>query len=138
MRIKPASEIAAKFRRVAQQRTQDYADAVKDPGIDWAASTAASKAAWEGGMQAAIQRDAFGKGVAKAGNDKYRRKVVELGTQRWAPGVAASEQDYANGFAPYRDALERTPLPPRAPRGDPRNNERQAIVARTLTDVRMR
>jgi len=40
--------------------------------------------------------------------------------------------DYEKGFAPYRDEIEKTALPPRYPRRDPRNIQRVATIAAAL------
>lgn len=138
IRVKSAAEIAAKWARVAPQRDADYKAGVADPSVAWAAAAAASEETYAAGVNDAIGRKAFGKGVAKAGDDKWRRKTTEVGTQRWANGIRAGASDFESGFAPFKEALERVELPPRAPRGDPRNLERVAAVARALSERRRR
>jgi len=138
IRIKSAAEIAAKWSRVAPQRDADYKAGVTDPSVAWAAAAAASAETYAAGVNEAIGRGAFAKGIAKAGDDKWRRKTGEVGTQRWAQGIRAGAADFESGFAPFKEALERVELPPRAPRGDPRNLERVAAVARALSERRRR
>jgi hypothetical protein len=138
IRVKSAAEIAAKWSRVAPQRDADYKSGVADPAVDWAKAAAASEETFAAGVQDAIGRGAFAKGVAKAGDEKWRRKTSEVGTQRWAQGIRAAAGDFEAGFAPFKEALERVELPPRAPRGDPRNLERVAAVARALSERRRR
>lgn len=138
MKIKPASEIREKYSRRAASAQDDYNKGVDDTSIDWQAATRAASSTYADGVNDAIQRGAFGKGVERSGNDKWRRKTNELGKPRWAPGVRAAAADYETGFAPIRDALERTTLPPRRPRGDPQNNERQAIASRAASEARKR
>lgn len=136
IKVKSAAEIAAKWSRVSAQRDSDYKAGVSDPGVDWAKGAAAASETYAAGVQDAISRGAFGKGVSKAGNEKWQRKVQEIGTQRWSPGIRAAEGDMAEGFAPYAEALSRVELPPRAPRGDPRNIERVTAVAVALAKAR--
>lgn len=138
IRVKSAKDIADKWSRVSAQRDQDYKAGVSDPGVEWARGAAAAEETYAAGVQEAIARGAFAKGVNAAGDEKWRRKTVEIGTTRWSPGIRAAVQDFEEGFAPYRDALERLDLPPRAPRGDPRNIDRVAAVARALSEVRKR
>lgn len=138
IRVKPAGEIASKWARVSAQRDQDYKAGVSDTGVEWAKNAAAAEETYAAGVQEAIGRGAFEKGIARAGDEKWRRKTTEVGTQRWAPGIRAAEGDFEEGFAPFREALERVDLPPRAPRGDPRNLERVAAVARALSERRRR
>lgn len=137
-RIKPASEIAAKWARVAPQRQQDFEAGVRDPGVEWARPTAAARESWEAGIGDAVQRGAFSKGVEASGTELWRRKVVDVGTARWGPGVRAAQTDFENGFAPFQQVIERTPLPPRGMRGDPRNIERSAVLAAALSAARRR
>lgn len=137
-RVKPAADIAAKWARVAPTRQQDFEAGVADPQVDWARSTSAARESWEQGINESIQRGAFSRGVESAGSEKWRRKTRDVGAQRWGAGVRAAQQDMETAIQPYRDAIERTVLPPRGPRGDPRNLERSAVMARALADVRRR
>lgn len=130
--IRSIEQIARKFATVTPGRTQDYADGVANPRKDWATSTGAAEAAYEGGVQQAIAKKRFGKGVKSAGTETWQRGAVEKGTQRWGPGIALSQDKYARNFAPYRDAIERVQLPPRYPRRDPRNLERVKSVVNAL------
>lgn len=138
IKVKSAAETAAKWARVSAQRDQDYKAGVQDPSVEWSKAAAASEETYAAGVQDAISRGAFGKGIESAGDEKWRRKTTEVGTQRWGTGIRAAEGDYEDGFAPYREALERVELPPRAPRGDPRNLERVAAVARALAERKRR
>lgn len=138
IRVKSGAEIAAKWSRVSAQRDGDYRDGVSDPGVEWSRNAAAAEQTYADGVQEAIGRGAFGKGVQAAGDEKWRRKTTEVGTQRWAPGIRAATSDFEKGFEPFREALERVDLPPRRPRGDPQNIERVAVVARALAEARKR
>jgi hypothetical protein len=83
-------------------------------------------------MTAAAAADSFAKGVTKAGTDKWKSKALQKGPGRFAEGVMVAGPDYEAGFAPYRDEIERTTLPPRFPKGDPRNISRVATIAAAL------
>lgn len=137
-RVKSAADIAEKWSRVAPARQADYEQGVKDPGVDWARSAAGARESYETGIQESIQRGAFSRGIEAAGNERWRRKTADVGTARWGPGVRAATSDYEQGFAPYQQVIERTVLPPRGPRGDPRNIERAATMAKALADARRR
>jgi len=121
-----------KWTRKASAATQDYTDGIKDPRTPWAAATAASAANQAAGVQAAIARKAFEKGVAKAGDSKWSRKAAGVGASRFSQGVQAGSDDYAAGVAPYLQVIESTTLPPRGPKGDPRNLQRVAAIANAL------
>jgi len=130
--IRSASEIADKWARVTPGRSTDYAAGIDKPKKDWETQTLAAEEAYEGGVQAAIAEDRFTKGVKEAGTEKWQRKARELGTVRWGPGITAARPDYQAGFAPFRDIIERTTLPPRRPKGDPANIDRVRILADAL------
>ena len=132
--IKDSSEIAKKWGRVTPQRTEDFDSGVKNPRVDWSAATKAAESRYDEGVQKAITRKAFGKGVTKAGTSKWQSKTIEKGVRRWGEGVQLAEADYTTGFAPYVDVIKNTTLPPRFPKGDPRNINRVAVMAKALRD----
>lgn len=130
--IRPVSSIAEKWSRVTPQRADDYAEGVKNPKKDWAAATKAAQKAWAEGVQQAVRDRRFGKGVSAAGTNKWQEKTIAKGVDRWGPGVQVSRGDYEAGFAPYAETIAATQLPPRFPKGDPRNIERVRVIAQAL------
>lgn len=130
--IKSATEIAEKWSRVTPQRQADYDAGVKSPLKSWQSGAEKAKDSWAAGVQSAISNDMFSKGVRKAGDAKWSRKTIEVGIGRWGPGVRAAGQDYADGFAPYQQVISGITLPPRYPKGDPRNIDRVAAIANAL------
>lgn len=130
--IKSASEIAEKWSRVTPGRQSDYEAGVKTPTKDWAGQTEAAADNWADGVSKAAANKSFSKGVRKAGTAKWQRKVVEVGVGRWGPGVRAASADYQTGFEPYQAVISQTSLPPRYPKGDPRNIDRVARIASAL------
>jgi hypothetical protein len=130
--IRPIDVIARKFATVTPQRSADYQAGVENPRKDWKTATVAAESAYQDGVTGAIARKSFGKGVNQAGTEKWRKGAITKGTSRWGPGVSIAEGDYRIGFAPYRDAIERTTLPPRFARRDPRNLERVNAIVKGL------
>ena len=130
--VKSLDRISAKWSRVAQVSQQEFTDGVQNPRKDWAKATQEAEGNYERGVQASIQRKAFGKGVGKAGTDKWQQATLEKGSTRWAEGISLSTGAYETGFAPYREVIQRTTLPPRGPKGDPKNIQRVAAVANAL------
>lgn len=135
--IKSISDISKKFIDVTPSRAAQYEDGVKNPRRDWEQSTAAAESNFEAGIQKAVQNKSFGKGVKAAGNAKYQKGVAEKGVSRWPVGVSLSEDAFAKGFGPYRDVIERTTLPPRFPRRDPRNLARVGAIAKALGEAKV-
>lgn len=136
-KIRSASEVSAKWARVTPERAEDYKIGVQNPKKDWAEETAKAETNYENGVKAAITKKRFGKGVRKAGTAKWQKNAIEKGTERFGPGVAQAQESYEKGFAPYRDVIEGLTLPPKYPKGDPRNLARVAAVAKALHDKKM-
>lgn len=130
--IRAIDAIAKKWATVTPGRSEDYRAGVQNPRRDWATATSAASDAYKSGVTQAIAQNRFGKGVKTAGTPAWQRGAVEKGTARWGPGVTIAEDDYRAGFAPYRDAIERTTLPPRYARRDPRNLERVKKIVGAL------
>ena len=137
-KVRSAADSAAKWARVAPTRVEDYTQGVKDPSVDWAGATKAAGDAYEAGINESIGTKRFQRGVEAAGNQRWARKVADQGVQRWAPGVRAAQSDYETGMAPVIATIERVQLPPRGPRGDERNMQRSAILAKALSEMRRR
>ncbi|HMU96593.1 MAG TPA: hypothetical protein PKB12_04650 [Elusimicrobiota bacterium] len=133
-KIRSISEIQGKWATVTPQRTQQYQEGVQSPLNSWSAGAKAAEPNFEQGVQKAIAAKSYGKGVSAAGDERWQAKTTQVGVQRWAPGVAAGASDYGEGFAPYRDVINNTSLPPRFPRGDERNYLRVQAIGKALAD----
>ena len=130
--IKAMASIREKYARVTPMRAEDYSNGVLAPRRDWADAAAGGDAAYKAGVQAAIARGAFVKGIRKAGTATWQAKASTLGAERWGPGVLAGVSAYESGFAPYREEIEKVKLPARYPTGDPRNYERVKAIGDAL------
>lgn len=131
--VKDTSEIAEKWARVTPQRAADYEAGVKDPVRDWESNTLAANAAYKAGVTEAVNKDRFAKGVKEAGTETWQSAAVTKGPGRFSQGVAVAQPAYEEGFAPYRDVIEKTTLPPRFAAGDPRNIDRVRVMAAALS-----
>lgn len=136
--IPPIAEIAEKFERVTPGRVPDYTAGVQHPRRDWGDATVAAAGVYTEAMTAALAAGRFALGVTKAGTRKWQEKTISKGPTRWAQGVRMAGVDFARGFQPYRDEIERIVLPPRGPRGDARNLERVRIIAEALHALKLR
>ncbi len=128
IRLKPVATFAKKYVARAQVATDDYKAGIQNPHAPQAEAAIAANDSWKAGLQSAFTRDAFVRGLEAAGTAKWQRKSLGPGATRYAPGVAAAEADYARGFEPIAAAISAVDLPPRFPRGDPRNNARVLAV----------
>jgi hypothetical protein len=134
---KSAVAIASKWARVTPERLDDYEGGVRNPKKDWGKETAAAEGRYEEGIKASIARKAFGKGVTKCGTAGQQEKTIEKGLTRWPEGVRLAEKDMADGMAPVVAVIERTTLPGRYPKGDPRNYERVKAMGTALHNLKI-
>lgn len=134
--IKSSDRIAEKWARVTPQRTQDYADGVTNPRRSWAGSATAAEETYKAGVTAAANKNRYGKGIRAAGDEKWARRSREKGPQRFSEGVALAQPDFEKGFAPYAAVIAATTLPPRFPKGDPRNYARVQALGTALASKR--
>jgi len=130
--VKSTDRVAAKWARVTPQRTQDYTEGVQQPRTPWAAAARNSEDRYKSGVTEAANRGAYGKGIGAAGDAKWQQKSLAKGPARFAEGVALSAPDYQSGVQPYLDVIKSTALPPRGPKGDPRNIQRVSALAMAL------
>jgi hypothetical protein len=131
-KIRSLNEIADKWQTVTPQRQQQFADGVSAPLADWATNTRAAVQNYEQGVSKAVANKRFDSGVQKAGTQRWKDRSLSVGVQRWPQGVASAGPAFAAGFAPYRDVIEKTSLPPRFPRGDVRNFARVQAIGQAL------
>ena len=131
-KIRDIGSIADKWARVTPERSGDYALGVQNPKVDWKTATLASAPTHTAAMQKALTEGRFAKGVGKSSTAKWQEKASTKGASRFGEGVSLGKPDYQSGFGPYRDIIERITLPPRYPKGDPRNIERVKVIADAL------
>jgi len=135
--IRGIDQISKKWATVTPQRAGEYLSGVQDPRADWRTTTVAANQAWKDGIAAAVTRNAFEKGVSKAGSAKWQAGAVSKGAQRYGPGVQLAESAYAAGFGPYASALKALTLPPRFARRDARNGARVGAVNDTMIKTKL-
>lgn len=129
-KVRPGT--ASKWGNNTAGATSFYTDGVNNPRTSWSSATQAAAANQAAGVQKAITEKRFEKGVAKAGDSKWKEGAINKGTARFAQGVQAGQSSYEQGVAPYLQTIESTSLPPRYPKGDPRNLQRVAAISDAL------
>lgn len=130
--VKDVGAIAAKFKNRAGAAGPEYSSGVATAGPSWEAGARAGESNYEQGVQEAIGRKAFGKGVSAAGASKYVENATKLGTQRYPAGIANAEGAYAKGVQPFLDTVRSLNLPPRGPKGSAQNQQRAQVVAAAM------
>lgn len=136
--VKSMDRITDAWTRRSAASVKDYTEGIQNPRKDWAAETVAAEDNYNAGVQAAMARNAFGRGVADAGTAKWKKNALEKGVTRWSGGIALAKDAYVKGFAPYRTVIENITLPARGPKGDPKNIERVRVMAEALHDEKVR
>ena len=126
--IKSTADIANKWQTVTPQRTADFEAGVKAPRRSWAQSAAAAEGNYKAGVQQAMQKGSFGKGVQKAGDQKWQNGAITKGVNRWGAGIAQAGDAFQAGFEPYQKAIASVNLPPRFPKRDARNLDRVKAI----------
>lgn len=135
--IKSLDKISAKWARVSGLSQESYREGIENPATDWAKATAAAEDNYNKGVTQAIAQKRFGKGVLKAGTSKWQTNALAKGPDRWGQGIRLSENAYQDGFEPFRKVILDTVLPPRGPKGDPKNIERVRVMADALHKKRL-
>lgn len=132
IKVKDAATVAAKYRTRASAAAGDYKSGVQQAGADWENGARAGESNYEAGVQEAIGKKRYGRGIAAAGASKYVNNAVNLGAARYPQGVANAEGAFAQGIGPVLQRLAGLTLPPRGPRRSPQNQARANAVAAEL------
>jgi len=135
--VKALDRISRKWIRQSEASAPEYKFGVENPKVDWAAATKAAEGNYKSGVIKAANEGRFGKGVVKAGTAKWQRNAASKGADRWPAGIANAQADYESGFAPFRETLVNLVLPDRGPKGDPKNIQRVAAVAKALHEKKL-
>ena len=136
--IRPIDQIANRWATITPQRQDAFGEGVRQPRRDWAQSTSGQADAWQNGVQRAIQQGSFASGVNRAGTGTWQNRTLEVGVNRWGPGVQVAENRFNQGFAPFREAIARLSLPQRFSRRDSRNLERVRAVVNQMIETAQR
>lgn len=128
MDVKDLSKSGAKFSTNAANGAPAYKEGVSTAGAKWKSRVDASEESWTQGVQGAISRGAFKKGVGRASADYYTQRAQSLGGDRYPTGVRAGGNNWQEGFQPYHDVLKSMTQSPGGPHGDPRNAQRSLEV----------
>ncbi|MFQ5778707.1 MAG: hypothetical protein ACE5IP_11940 [Terriglobia bacterium] len=124
-----------RFVRRAGQAGPDYEAGVRNPRRNWAEAAVAAEPAYRDGVTQAAQAGRFGRGVRRAGNQKWQQRAIELGVPRFPTGVAAAADEWTRGFAPFHQAISAVQLAPRRPKRDPANRQRINQILDAVTNA---
>ena len=134
-KIKALNVIAAKWSRNASAAGESYREGLA--GADWEGPARAAAQAYATGVQQAIGRGAFERGIGTAGNSKWQQAATAKGVARFGEGVQGAQAAYQEGFGPYAQTIASTSLPPKGPKGAEGNIERVRAIARALRAAKL-
>lgn len=135
--VPSAARVADKWARRAGSAGTEYEQGVMGTSKSWAAASGAAEKNYGAGVNAAIGAGRYGKGVARAGDAKWKKNAAEKGPSRFAQGVGVAQQDYQNQVAPYLEAIGRVDLPARGPVGSESNYGRVQAVGKALRALKV-
>jgi hypothetical protein len=130
--VKDAAASAKKFATRASAAQPDYVKGIQGSGAKWLSGAVAGNQNYKDGVNAAIARDAFAKGVNAAGPAKFEQAAVTVGGSRYSQGVGQAADAWGAGVKPYLDTIASITLPPKGPRGSAQNMDRASKVAASL------
>lgn len=136
--VPDVGRVAAKWSRRASGAADDYKQGVETTSASWQGAATAANASWKAGVNAAAGRDAFAKGVSRAGDGKWKKNTTEKGPMRFSQGVGIAEPDYNSQVAPYLQLIGATDLPARGPNGSPGNIQRVSAITTALRALKER
>lgn len=134
--IKELGRASDKWVRRSSVAMPDYTAGIESPKRAWSEASKAGKTNWQTGVTAAAGRDAYAKGVEKAGDGKWQAMAKQKGPTRFAEGVTIAKDEWSKGFNPYHSAYGALKLPDRGPRGSVANYERSKAVGTAFRAVK--
>lgn len=135
--VPDVGRVAAKWARRAGSAGTEYAEGVQQTPRSWQGNAVAAKASYAAGVQEAIAKDRFARGVASAGDAKWKAKTTEKGPARYSQGVSMGEPDYSSQVAPYLQAIGAVDLPPRGATGSDGNFLRVSAIGKALRQLKL-
>ncbi len=132
--MKTASQSVQKWQQRAGGAVGDYESGARSTTKDQAAAAIAAKGNWQQGIQAAISKGLYEKGLGRSGKGGWLAGVTEKGVANFGTGVASSvaSQKYAENSGRFDSARNAAASVARGPKGSPQNLQRVAAVANAL------
>lgn len=128
---------AARWARRSANAAPDYQSGVETTPNSWEANTVAAHDAYKAGVIKAANEGRQLAGVKKSGQGWWKERSTKVGPQRYSEGVQQGEPTYLEGVQPYLETIAATQLPPRGPKGDPRNYDRVKVMGEALRRRKM-
>ena len=137
IKVKSIEQSTTKWKDNASRAGEIFAVNAEAAAADWASHTQAAADTFHQAISAPGIKERFRRGVARAGADKFARKIRDVGAARFSSGVGFAETDYKTGVEPYFSTLAALTLDARKPKGDPANYRRVEQVGKALNAKRL-
>lgn len=134
--MKSAQQSATKFVERAGAASQDYVSGAESTSKDQAAAAIAAAPNYAAGVQAAIGRGAYQKGLQASGKAGWVNGIRTKGQNRFAEGVSAGAVKYATNSGKYDSARSAAESMPRGPKGSEANYARAKAVGIALRKMK--
>lgn len=135
--MKTASQSASKFVERAGAASSDYVSGAQSTSKDQSAAAIAAAPNYAAGVQAAITRGAYAKGLQASGKAGWLKGITEKGANRFAEGVASGASKYATNSGKYDSARSAADSMPRGPKGSEANFARSKTVGQALRKMKV-
>lgn len=134
VKVKSQSQIENNYRNAAGKAGSNYAASID--AITWQAEAQAGQALYVQQMQNPEVLDRRSKGIGKVSDTHFKQALRDKGAPVIAGRMQAAAGKMAQGFAPYRAALEGVSLPPRS--ADPMQNvdNRVKPIVQAMVDTK--
>lgn len=135
--MKTAQQSAQKFVDRAGAASQDFVSGAEQTTKDQSAAAIAAAPNYVAGVQAAITRGAYAKGLQQSGKAGWLKGIREKGANRFAEGVASGASKYAQNSGKYDGARSAAEALPRGPKGSEANFARAKAVGLALRKAKI-
>lgn len=136
-KVPDIGRVAQKWAERAGNAQGAYIDGIQNPKEDWAQATTRAAETYKASVIKAANEGRFARGVNKAGTQKQMQASMQKGSQRFTEGVAIAQPEYSAAMAPVLQTIAAVQLPPRGPKGDPRNIDRVKAIDAALHQARI-
>jgi len=137
VKVKSLESITEKWAKETPARAPYYEAGIKDPARDWKTAAVEGQPAYEDAMRDPQVLALRQKRIEAVGSEKWSRKSIAVGPQRYREGVPKAKEDFSAGFAPFHSVISAVSLPEKGARGDPKNYERVKAIGDALHKKRM-
>jgi len=121
--VPPLDKVVTKWVEEAPKRSGYYEAEAPAAADTWYSEAIAAAGVYKSAVTAPNIEKLYSGGIKRVGAAKFRRKVVDVGVDRYGPGITAAKDDYSTGVEPFLALLATITIKERGPRGSAGNYE---------------